>query len=75
VLPLVNPVVTARAVATADVLSGGRTVAVSWLREEYDIVGETISNRGHRTAEIIQASSSSGRRRRSSPPPSLQLRT
>ena len=57
-LPLRNPFVTAKAVATADVISGGRTilgVGVGWLESEYEAVGETFSNRGRRCDELIEA--------------------
>jgi probable F420-dependent oxidoreductase len=56
-LPLVSPLVTARAVATADVLSNGRIIfgiGVGWNREEYAIVGEDFGSRGARTDEIIE---------------------
>jgi probable F420-dependent oxidoreductase len=56
-LPLVNPFVTARAIATADVLSGGRMivgVGVGWNQEEYATVGTSFGNRGRRTNEILQ---------------------
>lgn len=40
ILPHRNPVVTAKALATIDVLSGGRvTVGVGWLREEFAALG------------------------------------
>jgi probable F420-dependent oxidoreductase len=55
-LPLVNPFVTARAVGTADVLSGGRMIVgigVGWNQEEYEIVGEDFTTRGERADEIL----------------------
>jgi probable F420-dependent oxidoreductase len=55
-LPLVHPLVTARAVATADVLSHGRSImgiGVGWNREEYAILGEDFHTRGARTDEIV----------------------
>ena len=42
ILPYRNPVVTAKALATIDVLSGGRVtvgVGVGWLREEFEALG------------------------------------
>ena len=57
ILPLRNPFVTARAVLTVDILSKGRAimgVAVGWLKEEFDIVGEDFHNRGQRTDELVQ---------------------
>ena len=56
-LPLVDPFVTARAVTTADVLSRGRIIlgfGVGWNEEEYDDVGQSFSDRGRRTDEIIE---------------------
>jgi len=56
ILPLVNPFVTARAIATADVLSRGRIivgVGVGWNREEFEIVGEDFATRGRRADEIL----------------------
>ena len=56
VLPLRNPFVTARAAATAQLLSGGRVllgVGSGWLREEFDAVGEPFDGRGRRTDEAI----------------------
>ena len=56
ILPLRQPLVTARAVTTLDVLSGGRAIlgaGVGWLAEEFYFVGESFRNRGKRTDEII----------------------
>jgi probable F420-dependent oxidoreductase len=56
VLPLRSPFVTARAVASAQLLSGGRIVlgiGTGWLREEFDAVGEDFDARGRRTDEAI----------------------
>src|SRR5262245_27999425 len=57
ILPLRHPLVTARAVATLDVLSGGRAIlgaGVGWLEDEFHFVGESFADRGRRTDEIIQ---------------------
>ncbi|MBI2872119.1 MAG: LLM class F420-dependent oxidoreductase [Chloroflexi bacterium] len=56
ILPLRNPFVTARAVATLDLLTQGRFilgVGVGWLEEEFAVVGEEWGNRGRRTDEIL----------------------
>lgn len=56
VLPLRNPFVTARAAATAQIVSGGRVVVgvgSGWLREEFDAVGEGFDDRGRRCDEAI----------------------
>jgi probable F420-dependent oxidoreductase len=58
ILPLRNPVVLAKEVATLDVLSGGRAVlgvGVGWMREESEVVGLPFHNRGRRTDELIRA--------------------
>lgn len=57
VLPLRDPRVTARAVATLDLVSGGRAVlgiGVGWLKEEFAVVGQDFPSRGRRTDEIIE---------------------
>ena len=54
--PLVSPFLTARAVATADYLSGGRMIlglGVGWNREEFDMLEQDFTTRGARTDEII----------------------
>ncbi len=56
VLPLRNPFVTARAVATLHAVSGGRAIlgiGAGWNREEFEIVGESFDDRGARMDEII----------------------
>jgi probable F420-dependent oxidoreductase len=58
VLPQRSPVVTAKAVATLDVLSGGRVtlgVGVGWLREEFEAIGVAFEERASRTEEAIAA--------------------
>ena len=49
VLPLRNPLVLAKQVATIDQLSGGRIrlgVGAGWLKEEFEAVGQVFSQRG-----------------------------
>jgi probable F420-dependent oxidoreductase len=58
ILPQRPPAVTAKEVATLDVLSGGRVtlgVGVGWLKEEFDIIGVPFEERGGRTDEAIQS--------------------
>jgi probable F420-dependent oxidoreductase len=58
ILPYRNPVVTAKALATIDVLSRGRVtvgVGVGWLREEFEAVGAApFEHRGAVTDEYIR---------------------
>lgn len=56
VTPLINPFLTARAIATADYLSGGRMIfgmGVGWNREEFEMLEQKFEDRGARTDEII----------------------
>jgi probable F420-dependent oxidoreductase len=58
ILPYRNPVVTAKTLATIDVLSGGRVtvgVGVGWLREEFEALGMPFDRRGKRTDEYLAA--------------------
>jgi probable F420-dependent oxidoreductase len=58
ILPLQNPIVTAKALATMDWLSGGRvtvTFAVGWLEEEFDILGVPFHERGAIAEEYTRA--------------------
>jgi probable F420-dependent oxidoreductase len=57
VLPLRNPIATAKAVASLDVLSNGRVlfgVGIGWLREEFEAVGMSFDDRAARTREAIR---------------------
>jgi probable F420-dependent oxidoreductase len=58
ILPQRHPAVTAKEVATLDVLSGGRVtlgVGVGWLKEEFDVLDIPFEERGPRTDEAIQS--------------------
>lgn len=58
ILPLRNPVVLAKEVATLDSFTGGRVqlgVGVGWLREEFEALGVPFEDRGARTDEYIEA--------------------
>jgi probable F420-dependent oxidoreductase len=57
ILPLRDPVATARAAATVQTLSGGRLtfgIGAGWLREEFDVVGVPFQTRGRRLDEMIE---------------------
>lgn len=57
VVPQRNPIEVAKAVATVDMLSGGRFlfgVGVGWLKDEFEVLGEIFSERGPRTREYIK---------------------
>jgi probable F420-dependent oxidoreductase len=60
VLPMRNPVLLAKELATLDVLSNGRVrlgVGLGWLREEFEScqVGAVFGQRGRRTDEYVRA--------------------
>ncbi|MCU1415421.1 MAG: putative oxidoreductase [Microbacteriaceae bacterium] len=58
ILPLRNPVVLAKELATLDRLSGGRLilgVGLGWLEEEFEAIGVPFENRGRRTDEYLDA--------------------
>ena len=58
ILPQRNPLITAKAVATLDVLSGGRVilgVGVGWLEEEFKALGVSFHDRGARLDDSIEA--------------------
>jgi probable F420-dependent oxidoreductase len=51
------PVQTAKAIASLDVLSGGRVilgVGVGWMREEFDVLGMPYDHRGRRADEQLE---------------------
>jgi probable F420-dependent oxidoreductase len=56
ILPLRNPLVLAKQVATLDAMSSGRIelgIGVGWLEEEFEAVGVPFKNRGKRSDEYI----------------------
>jgi len=56
VLPMRNPLVVAKAVATAAVLSGNRValgIGVGWCEEEFDLMEQPFALRGSRTDEML----------------------
>ena len=58
ILPLQNPIVTAKALATVDWLSSGRIIAtfgVGWLKDEFDILGVPFKERGKMADEYLAA--------------------
>lgn len=58
ILPLRNPLVLAKQLATLDHLSGGRMelgIGAGWLEEEFEAVGVPFSSRGKRVDEMIDA--------------------
>ncbi|MBL6080990.1 LLM class F420-dependent oxidoreductase [Belnapia sp. T18] len=58
ILPLRNPLVLAKQVATLDHMSGGRIelgIGVGWLREEFDALGVPFAERGRRADEYVGA--------------------
>jgi probable F420-dependent oxidoreductase len=55
-VPQRNPVYTAKSVATADWLSGGRVdfgVGIGWLREEFEVLDEPFERRASRTRDYL----------------------
>ena len=58
ILPQRSPLITAKELATLDVLSKGRVtlgVGFGWLREEFEAIGVPFDGRGKRTIEAIKA--------------------
>lgn len=56
VLPMRNPLMVAKAVASIDAMSGGRMIlgtAAGWLEAEFDALGVPFAERGPRTDEAI----------------------
>jgi probable F420-dependent oxidoreductase len=57
VIPMRNPIVTAKQLATLDVLSNGRLilgVGAGWMKEEFQMLGVPFERRGARTDEYIR---------------------
>jgi probable F420-dependent oxidoreductase len=58
ILPVQNPIITAKALSTMDWLSSGRvtvTFAVGWLKDEFDLLGIPYNERGAISEEYLQA--------------------
>lgn len=58
ILPLRNPVILAKELATIDRLTGGRVhlgVGLGWMREEFEAIGAPWAGRGRRVDEAIEA--------------------
>ena len=58
ILPQRNPVITAKELATLDLLSAGRMVlgaGIGWLKEEFEVLGVPFKERASRTEEAIEA--------------------
>lgn len=56
VLPMRPPLVVAKSVATLDYLTGGRVVlgvGAGWLKEEFELLGQSFEDRGQRMREAI----------------------
>jgi len=56
VLPARHPLLVAKAVGTAAVLSNNRValgIGVGWMREEFDVLGQSFATRGKRADEAI----------------------
>ncbi|MFD0366070.1 LLM class F420-dependent oxidoreductase [Nocardia sp. GCM10030253] len=58
IVPLLNPVVLAKQLATLDYLSGGRLefgIGIGWMKEEFEAIGVPFEDRGARADEYISA--------------------
>jgi len=56
VVPLRNPVLLAKQVASLDFLTGGRVIlgaGAGWMEEEFHLVGQSYANRGRRLLEMV----------------------
>jgi probable F420-dependent oxidoreductase len=57
VLPMRNPFLCAKAIGTAAVLSRGRVelgIGVGWMKEEFDLLGQSFGARGKRADEMVE---------------------
>jgi probable F420-dependent oxidoreductase len=57
VLPIRNPVLLAKQLASLDFLTGGRVMVgagAGWMEEEFKLIGENFENRGKRAVEMVQ---------------------
>lgn len=57
VLPMRNPLLVAKAVGTAAVISNNRvilTIGVGWSKDEFELLGQDFHNRGRRNDEMVE---------------------
>ena len=57
VVPMRHPIITAKQIATADYLSGGRVIfgaGVGWMAEEFALLGASFHDRGRRMDEYLR---------------------
>jgi probable F420-dependent oxidoreductase len=57
IVPMRHPLITAKAVGTASVISKGRVVfgaGIGWMAEEFDCLASSFRTRGRRTDEILR---------------------
>jgi probable F420-dependent oxidoreductase len=57
ILPARNPLLVAKSVGTASVMSGGRVslgIGTGWMREEFELLEQKFERRGKRTNECIE---------------------
>jgi probable F420-dependent oxidoreductase len=57
IAPARNPFATAKAVATASVMSGGRVIlgaGAGWMREEFELMEQSFDDRGPRFTELVE---------------------
>jgi probable F420-dependent oxidoreductase len=56
VVPLRNPLLLAKQIASIDFLTGGRFIlgaGAGWMKEEFDLIGQSYANRGKRVLEMV----------------------
>jgi probable F420-dependent oxidoreductase len=56
VVPLRNPLLLAKQIASIDALTGGRFIlgaGAGWMEEEFDLINQSFSNRGKRLLEMV----------------------
>jgi len=57
VLPMRDPFTTAKSVATASILTGGRVslgIGMGWCEDEFDLLGQSFRRRGARADEMLE---------------------
>ncbi|NJL44278.1 MAG: LLM class flavin-dependent oxidoreductase, partial [Nitrosarchaeum sp.] len=57
VVPLRNPILLAKQLASLDFLTGGRVIlgaGAGWMAEEFELIGQDYANRGKRVLEMVE---------------------